>query len=330
MKYSLLNSDSPVIFKRVFCISASLPLIIGGVLNQAQATEPCDDFGECKVLIEINASDGDIGFHWLVDGDGQSSTRIDGPAAGGPKRRGRGISNKLWEDNTSGALREQLKTENFGESTEPLCWPDPEAEDDEVEEIVTMREFRERWAPGTHAISGKGDGGEKLSGETDLTYYLPPAPMNVDFDGEEISWEPGVDLDKCAPLVARVDDPTETVGELVADGVIADFADVVVRAYEVVMEPDVESGDQLGTFTFAVRVPPTVNAVTVPSEYLDSLGVDTPVKIEVGAIGGDFEIVEDVENEDGEFVDMVDGDDDNATFTEEDGFCVTEDGSCPE
>ncbi len=46
--------------------------------------------------------------------------------------------------------------------------------------------------------------------------------------------------------------------------------------------------------------------VTVPADYLGSLPDDTPVKIEVGAIGVD----------------------DNATFTEEDGFCVNEVEGC--
>ena len=42
--------------------------------------------------------------------------------------------------------------------------------------------------------------------------------------------------------------------------------------------------------------------VTVPADYLASLPVNTPVKIEVGAIGVD----------------------DNATFSEEDGFCIND------
>jgi hypothetical protein len=46
--------------------------------------------------------------------------------------------------------------------------------------------------------------------------------------------------------------------------------------------------------------------VTVPAEYLASLPDDTPVKIEVGAIGGE----------------------DNATFSEADGFCVNEVEGC--
>ena len=50
-----------------------------------------------------------------------------------------------------------------------------------------------------------------------------------------------------------------------------------------------------------------VTAVTVPAEYLASLPDNTPVKVEVGAIGGE----------------------DNATFTEVD-ICINEDEGCEE
>jgi len=50
----------------------TLPAVIAVVLglgsSAATATEPCGDFGECKTLIEINSTDGDIGFHFLMDG----------------------------------------------------------------------------------------------------------------------------------------------------------------------------------------------------------------------------------------------------------------------
>ena len=64
----------------------------------------------------------------------------------------------------------------------------------------------------------------------------------------------------------------------------------------------------IGGLVFRIRVPGDIAAteVTVPAEYLASLPADTPVKIEVGAIGGE----------------------DNATFSEEDGFCVNEDEGC--
>jgi hypothetical protein len=171
-----------------------------------------------------------------------------------------------------------------------------------VEDIVTLRDFRETWDPGTYAFRGKGEGGEKLFGETVLTYELPAAPQMVDFDGSIISWMPGNDLGNCAPLSGGVGQ--ETVAEVL--DIIADPATVLVDAYEVVLEPDVEDGDPVGSLVFSVRVAGDVTSVTVPADYLASLPDDTPVKVEVGAIGGE----------------------DNATFTEVDGFCVNEDEGC--
>jgi hypothetical protein len=273
-----------------------------GAWSVAQATEPCDDFDECKVLIEINASDGDIGFHWLGDAGDLRAMRIDDPDG-----------EKIFENRVFGSLGEQKLTETFGESAEPLCWPDPDADPEDLEDIVTLREFRELWTPGMYAFRGKGEEGEQLSGETMLTYDLPAAPQEVDFEDGIISWEAGDDLGNCAPLSNEGDDYAgqELLGDLVSDGIIADPEGVVVAAYEVVLEPDVEDGDPVGQLVFVVRVAGNIDPmqVTVPDDYLGALPENTPVKIEVGAIGVD----------------------DNATFTEEDGFCVNEaDEGCEE
>jgi hypothetical protein len=268
-------------------------------LTQASAEEPCPpegDIDECKVLIEINASDGDIGFHFLGDADDLRSMRIDDPNGA-----------KVFENRAFGPLAEQKLTENFGESAEPLCWPDPEADPEDVEDIETLREFRERWDPGTYEFRGKGEDGEMLFGETTLSYDLPAAPKMVDFDGATITWMAGNDLGHCAPL-ADEGFGIETVAEVL--DIITDPALVPVAAYEVVMEPDVEDGDPIADEVFSVRVSGDAMplAVDVPALYLGSLPADTLVKIEVGAIGFD----------------------DNATFTEEDGFCVNEDEGCEE
>lgn len=266
-------------------------------LTQANAEEPCPpegDIDECKVLIEINASDGDIGFQFLGDADDLRSMRIDDPNGA-----------KVFENRAFGPLDEQKLTENFGESAEPLCWPDPDADAEDVEDMVTLREFRNRWDPGTYEFLGKGEGGEKLVGETELTYDLPAAPQDVDFDGATITWIAGNDLGHCAPL-ADEGFGIETVAEVL--DIITDPALVPVAAYEVVMEPDVEDGEPIADEVFSVRVSggAVPLAVDVPVLYLDSLPSDTPVKIEVGAIGFD----------------------DNATFAEEDGFCINEDEGC--
>ena len=283
----------------------SLALLFTALAAPALAQECGDeeDFGECRVLIEINSTDGDIGFHWLADGDDLNATRIDDPNG-----------EKVFENGAFGPLREQKLTESFGESAEPPCFGGDE-------DVVTLRDFREIWEPGTYAFRGKGDDGEKTFGEAELTYWLPAAPANLGFNETTgvISWGPGTDLGNCAPL------DSDSLQDLVDAEVLEEFPEnVPVLAYEVVMEPDVDDNDPRAGLVFSVRVAAdpeqeagvTTYQLTVPADYLASLGDDTPVKIEIGAIGGDFEIDE----ETGE----VEGDADNATFTEVDGFCVNE------
>jgi hypothetical protein len=261
-------------------------LTLGTGATIAGATEPCGDFGECKVLVEINSSDGDIGFHFLMDGDDLKSAALIDPNG-----------TKVFTDQAKGPLKEQRLTETFAESAEPLCWPDPEADPDD--EIVTLEEFLERWDAGTYTVKGNGDG--KSKGETELTHALPAAPRDLAFDGSVISWAAGEDLGRCGS--------TADLDALVASGVLPVHpSDVPVAAWEIVLEPNVEDGDPTGNLTMTIRVAGGIatKAVTVPADYLASLPDDTPVKIEIGAIGVD----------------------DNATFTEVGGFCVNEVEGC--
>ena len=254
----------------------------------ASATAPCDDFGECKVLVEINSTDGDIGFHFLMDGDDLLAAEIRDPN-----------NAKVFEDKAKGPLAEQFLTETFAESAEPLCWNDPEADEDE--DIVTLEEFLDRWTAGTYRFTGRSEDGEMSHGETLLTFKLPAAPLAVDFSGGWISWMDGDDLGNCgsfAQLQALVNAGTLPMHP----------ADVAIDTYEVVLEPDVEDDHPNDGHKYVVRVPGSTHGVAVPASYLSALQPDTPVKIEVGAIT----------------------DDDNATFTEVDGFCANEDEGCEE
>jgi hypothetical protein len=267
-------------------VAAGAVLLLGTSTTAARAAEPCGDFGECTALIEINATDGDVGFHFLMDGDDLNSGRLFDP-----------LGAKLFEDEAKGDLRDQKLTELFAESAEPLCWTDPEADPDE--EIVTLEEFLARWVAGTYLFTGMGDGGEKSEGETELTHEIPAAPADVAFDGSVISWAAGNDLGKCASQ-AELNDL------VLADVLPVHPESVPVAAWEIVLEPDVEDGDPTGNLVFSIRVSGGIEPkqVTVPADYLASLPANTPVKIEVGAIGVN----------------------DNATFTEVGGFCVN--GGC--
>jgi hypothetical protein len=269
-------------------VAAGTCLFLGAGATVAKATEPCGDFGECKAFIEINSTDGDIGFHFLMDGEDLNSGEIHDPTG-----------TKIFEEQAKGPLREQKLTETFVESAEPLCWADPDADPDEL--IVTLEEFLERWPTGTYVFSGMGDGGEKSTGEIELTHALPAAPASVAFNGSQIMWDSGSDLGNCASFAE--------LNDLIAGGILLVHPeDVTVAAWDIVLEPDVEDGDPTGNLVFNVRVSGDVltKVVTVPADYLASLPDDTPVKIEVGAIGVS----------------------DNATFTEVGGFCVNEVQGC--
>jgi len=282
-------------------LRAAGAMLAMAVANVATATEPCEDFGECKVLIEINASDGDAGFHFLMDGDDLNSARIRDPDG-----------RKVFEDEAKGPLREQKLTETFAESAEPLCWDDGSGED-----FVTLAEFLELWTPGDYTFEGSGDDGEKSEGETELTFALPAAPADVDFDDDEISgsygtisWGFGDDLGNCADgaaAIAALDNEFEEFSLLTVP--VAPGGGDGIEAWEVVLEPDVCDDDPFGALKFTVRLPGNISSleVAVPAEYLASLPPNTLVKTEVGAIGGE----------------------DNATFSEEGDFCVNGD-ACEE
>jgi len=279
-------------FSRALPALAALAVGISG--GQAVAVEPCLDFGECKVLVEINATDGDIGFHFLMDGDDLVASGIRGPNLNNERKL-------LFWNKPFGPLRDQTLTEIFAESAEPLCWPDPDADEDE--EIVTLEEFLDLWDPGIYTFWGKDKDHETVWGKAELSFGLPAAPAEVDMVGGVISWEFGDDLGRCADF--------DELDDLVLDGVLPIHPVLVpVAVWEVVLEPDFDDEEELelaqayNNLKFTVRVPGSIASreVAVPVEYLDALPENTPVKIEVGAIAVD----------------------DNATFSEVGDFCVNE------
>lgn len=244
-----------------------------------------EEFDETKVIIEINATDGDVGFHAKFDGEAWYNTKMYDPTG-----------RKILHEKADGPLREQGLTENFFESAEPLCTPDP---DDPEELIVSLAEFLERFPDGDYVLMGKSNEGEWLVGEAELTYQIPAAP-NIDatdeaeFESAEqvlIEWEGGDDLG------GKCDDEN-----LVSDGIIPDPATVEVVGWEVVIEPDCDL-DFEPERVFSVQLPPGYESVSVPEEFLDSYLEQecAEFKFEVGAIEesgnqtfseGGFEITE--------------------------------------
>ena len=265
-------------------IAASLISAMGS--STAAATEPCGALGECKVIVEINATDGDIGFHWLADAEQLVRTSIRDP-------RWRAV----YTNHARGPLRTQTLTETFGESSEPVCRDSLKEEEDEP--VITLEDFRDLWREGSYYFIGLSSEWEFLFGTTELTYYLPAAPEDIEFDDGVISWAPGSTLGECAT--------EEELALFVADGLLPIHPrDVPLDSWEVVLELEDGSGR-----SFAVRLPPRQTSVSAPEAFLTTVDPNTLAKAEVGAIGGDLSI----------------GDNDNATFSEIGDICLNEQGA---
>ncbi len=296
-----------IVSKRVQVLVAGA--VIGAGLTTANATEPCGDLGECKALVEINSSDGDAGFHFLMDGDDFLRASMFGPDW-----------RKLFSYATRRELRQQTLTETFAESAEPLCWFDPDADEEDLENVVTLAKFLKRWKTGTYHFVGVNKDWELAFGESELTFALPAAPQDLEYeeeevveeDGEveivgEIEWEAGDDLGNCAEIPDDEDGDDPNIPNLADVMHLLDEApeDVAVASWEVVFEPDFGEDDPKSALglKYTSRIPGDADLeVEVPSDFLETLPANTPVKIEIGAIGFD----------------------DNATFTELDEICVNE------
>lgn len=233
-----------------------------------------EEFDEFEPFIEINATDGDIGYHVLLDGEAWKVAKIF-DADGDRMFKGKGTDD----------LEEQGITEIFMESAEPPCWF--EEANDEVDwyedEVVDLEEFIDRFEEGTYTARGRTLEGERLRAEAEFTHNIPAAPetrVEVVDRTVTIHFSSGTDLGQC---------------EYPAD-LIPNPADVEVVRWEVVLEPNEdelpggELPDGLAFAVFTIQLPASENwmnemSVVVPQVYVDAyLGAEVnQFKYEVGA-----------------------------------------------
>lgn len=243
---------NPTGFTPSLIIPLALALTAIPQISLAQA-----EFDETKVLIEINATDGDIGFHALYDAGAWWKVFMWDPNG-----------KKLLKEMASGPLRQQGLTENFFESAEPLCKP---SEEDPEELVVTLDDFLGRFPAGDYLLYGRNNDKEELIGSAELTYNIPAAPDisemdDAEFDADEdvlVEWAPGDDLGECA------------FDHLVPD-VITPLDEVDIVAWEVVIEPDYDEDEPIEACNpdferkFTAQLPLDTTEVTVSPEFMAS------------------------------------------------------------
>ncbi len=117
-------------------------------------------FAVAQVLVQLNDTDGDLGFHARIDGDPWKSLIIESPS-----------EQTLLNVQLLGALEKQGLTELDFESAEPTFDRLPPAE------------FFKRFPEGEYDIEGIALDGRELESTSILSHLIPAAPSNLSVSG---------------------------------------------------------------------------------------------------------------------------------------------------
>ena len=156
-------------------------------------------FDEAKVFVELNDTDGDLGFHALIDGEAWKLLKIADPN-----------DVVLLEIQNVGSLRQQGLTELSFESAEPSF------------DELSPESFFDRFPEGEYEISGLSIEDGEMRGATDSTHVMPappiilgPVPAGCDSptvveSGDlTITWEA---VTTSHPMIGKDDQDIEIVG----------------------------------------------------------------------------------------------------------------------
>ncbi len=238
-----------------FFLVAVVALILGAASPDSWAEDDGDEisFEVADVYAELNNTDGDLGFHALIDGEPWKYLKIEDP-------RERVI---LWVS-SQGRLRRQGLTELFFESAEPPF------------DELTPEQFFRRFPAGMYEIESRTLEGDEQESEDRFWHVMPAPPDGMLVSGMAIHPEE-VDCDSDdLPVVV----PDEETGDVIIswDEVeeshpeIGREGEIEVALYQVVIEEE-ESGLKL-TFD----LPPDQLSVTVPAAFI-ALGEEFKIEI---------------------------------------------------
>lgn len=222
---------------------ASISAMLGGANAQIE-------FSKHDIYFELNATDGDVGLHGILDGDSRAWAKITGP--GGTFDVIRAISN---QDSPEFGM-----TELFFESNEPPL------SERSFQELITL------FPPGTYRFAGRTTANEVLFGSDRLSARMPCPPVvsvATNNKGEvTISWQ----------LRAGRYNP-DTAVCAASNPVAAAF----VQAFF-----SIENEETGFSRSFSVDLSPTTTEVEVPEEIFEGVDLDAvDAKAEVIVVAPD-------------------------------------------
>jgi hypothetical protein len=186
---------------------AALALVAAGgsALGQDQTSAASGkpiQLAAATLIIEVNATDGDAGLQFFLDGEPWNSMTISDPNG-----------NAVVDVDAEGRLKDWGLTELFSESNEP-----PFSE-------VPLKEFKARFPEGKYTFVGETIDGETVVGTATLSHDIPDGPkITSPADGATVNRD---------GVVARWKAPPEPAGiDIVGYRVIATQEDPL-RVYQV-------------------------------------------------------------------------------------------------
>ena len=235
---------------------AALALLIASPLSWADDDDEDEEipYDEAELFFELNNTDGDLGIHALIDGDGWKKLSIEDP-----------MERKMLNVRVKGRLRRQGLTEFFFESAEPIFADLPPAV------------FFDRFPEGEYEIEGRTLEGDELGSVVELTHKMP-APPAPTVNGQPLATqcdedEPGYNATMLMnPAEVTISWPVVTMSHPDADGGGAGVqppVPVTIENYEVVVEVEAEDNGDTYESVFSVKLPHWVNSLTIPEEFLD-------------------------------------------------------------
>jgi hypothetical protein len=163
--------------------------------SSANAASKPIRLADAKLIVEINATDGDAGLQVFLDGEPWRSMRI-----AGPNRQ------TLLEVEGEGRLEGYGLTELFSESSEPPF------------DVFPLEEFKKLFPEGRYTFAGTSVEGARLVGSAVLSHDFPDGPLITSpADGAHVAhgdvvarWEPvaeggGIDIVGYRAIVTRED-----------------------------------------------------------------------------------------------------------------------------
>lgn len=207
-------------------------------------------FDVANVFVQLNDTDGDLGFHAQIDGDAWTLLKIKDPNAV-----------VLFEIRNTGPLRQQGLTELSFESAEPPF--------DELSPEL----FFDRFPEGEYEISGLTIGGNQMKSTADFTHVMPAPPKILN----------PASLDCDAPTVVKVG-PVTIAWEAVTTShpkIGKDDPNIEIVGYEIT----VERMEPAPTIIHDIQLPPSVTELKVPEAFL-ALGTAFKFQVLVSSASG--------------------------------------------